>query len=80
MDSPCTHRHIFVIQVLALQHEDSAETEWMPYLSTLFSPVQVIEFWGRAARRDPPCKPEACVWHWWKERRNQISEVLSRDF
>ena len=56
--------------MLVLQHEDSNKTEWLPYLSTLFSPVQVIEFWGRAAKRDPPCKPEACVWHWWKECRN----------
>ena len=72
----CRHRHIFVIQVLVLQHEDSDPTEWLPYLSVLFSPVQVIEFWGRAAKRDPPCKPEECVYHWWKERRQSVSEIL----
>ena len=55
--------------MLVLQHEDATETEWLPYMSMLCSPMQVIEFWGRAAKRDPPCKPEECVWHWWKERR-----------
>ena len=51
-------RDIWLLQVLVLQHEDAKETEWLPYLSTLFSPVQVIEFWARASKRDPPCKPE----------------------
>ena len=64
--------------MLVLQHEDAQETEWLPYLSTLFSPVQVIEFWGRAATRDPPCKPEECVFHWWKERRDEFCKINSR--
>ena len=78
-DSLCRYTHIFLIQVLVLQHEDSQPTEWLPYLSVLFSPVQVMEFWGRAAKREPPCKPEACVWHWWKERRQQVSEIHNRN-
>ena len=71
----CRHRHNFVSQVLALNHEDSGPTEWLPYLSVLCSPVQVVEFWGRAAKRDPPCRPDKAVWHWWKQRRKQVSEI-----
>ena len=68
-----------MIQVLVLQHDDAPPTEWMPYLRALFSPVPVIEFWGQAARRVPPCLPDLCVWHWWKERRKPIFEVDDRN-
>ena len=63
VDTKLYTQTIFVIQALVLQHEDSQVTEWLPYLSVLFSPLQVIEFSGRASSRCPPCKPETCVWH-----------------
>ena len=68
---------IFPIQVLSLQHEDSTPTEWLPYLGVIFSPVQVLEFWGRAAKRDPPCRKDQAVFYWWKERFVNISETMS---
>ena len=54
-------------QVLVLTHEDATWTEQMPYMAARCAPVQVVECYGRAAKRDPPCKPEECVCNWWKE-------------
>ena len=70
-------RHIFPIQVLSLQHEDSTPTEWLPYLGVIFSPVQVLEFWGRAAKRDPPCRSDEAVFYSWKERRELLCDTMS---
>ena len=54
-------------QVLALTHEDSSFTEQLPYLAARLAPIQVLECFGRAAKREPPCKTEECVFYWWKE-------------
>ena len=79
MEKAVDHVHDFASQVLVLNHEDASDTEKMPYLSVLFSPVQVVEFYGRAAKREPKCKPEEAVWHWWKERRKQVCEIHKRN-
>ena len=55
------------IQVLVLSHEDATRTEQLPYLRVRMRPMQVLEFLGRAARRDPPCETQHCVFWWWKE-------------
>ena len=55
------------VQVLVLTHEDATYTEQLPYMAARCAPVQVIECFGRAAKRDPPCRTEECVFNWWKE-------------
>jgi hypothetical protein len=37
------------------------------YLATQLSPLRPMISFGRAARADPVCKPEECVWYWWKD-------------
>ena len=54
-------------QVLVLTPEDATWTEQMPYMAARCAPVQVLECYARAAKRDPPCRPEECVYNWWKE-------------
>ena len=54
-------------QVLVLTHEDATWTEQLPYMASRCAPVQVVECFGRAARREPPCPTEECVFNWWKE-------------
>ena len=49
-----------------LSHEDASRTEKMPYMAARCAPVQVVEFFGRAAKRCPPCHPHECVFNWWK--------------
>ena len=51
-----------------LTHEDATWTEQLPYMAARCAPVQVVECFGRAARRSPPCATEHCVFNWWKER------------
>ena len=62
--------HVYVsciVQVLVLSHEDATRTEQLPYLRVRLRPMQVLDFFGRAANRDPPCHTHHCVWYWWKE-------------
>ena len=40
----------------------------IPISSRAATPLQVLEFIGRAARREPPCKPMFAVWHWMQDR------------
>lgn len=54
-------------KVMVITHEDASEEETMPYLGTRLFPMVVKEFFGRAAKREPPCKAQHCVWHWWKD-------------
>ena len=56
-----------IVQVLVLSHEDATRTEQLPYLRVRLRPIPVLDFFGRAAKRDPPCHPRHCVWYWWKE-------------
>ena len=42
------------MQVMVLSHEDATVTEQMPYMAIRCQPMQVVEFWGRAAKRAPP--------------------------
>ena len=56
-----------VAQVLVLTHEDAGLTEQLPYMAARCSPIQVVEFFGRSANRDPPCESQHCVFNWWKE-------------
>ena len=53
-------------KVLVLSHEDASRTEQLPYMAARCAPVQVVEFFGRAAKRSPPCRPHECVFNWWK--------------
>ena len=55
-------------QVSVLSHEDASVTEQLPYMASRCAPVQVLEFFGRAAKRRPPRKPHECVFNWWKDR------------
>ena len=54
-------------QVMVLTHEDATDEEKMPYLAIRCHPLVVKEFFGRAAKRDPPCPPSDCIWWWWKD-------------
>ena len=54
-------------EVLVLTHEDASVTEQLPYMAARCAPVQVMEFHGRAAKRQPACKPEESVFYWWKD-------------
>ena len=65
-------------QVMVLTHEDATEEEKMPYMAVRCHPMVVKEFYGRAAKRDPPCPASECIWWWWKDVRHSIgcSSVL----
>ena len=52
---------------MVLTHEDASEEEKMPYMAIRCHPVVVKEFFGRAAKRDPPCPAADCIWWWWKD-------------
>ena len=54
-------------QALVLTHEDASDIEKFPYLSVMLRPLQVVEFYGRCATRDPPCRKSEAVFHWWKD-------------
>lgn len=54
-------------QVMVLTHEDASDEEKMPYLAIRCHPLVVKEFFGRAAKRDPPCPASDCIWWWWKD-------------
>ena len=54
-------------QVMVLTHEDATDEEKMPYLAVRCAPLVVKEFFGRAAKRNPPCPVAECIWWWWKE-------------
>ena len=54
-------------QVLVLTHEDATWTEQLPYMAARCAPVQVLECFGRAAKRKSPCGTEECVFNWWKD-------------
>jgi hypothetical protein len=56
-----------VRQVLVLTHEDAKEEELMPYMAVRCRPAPVLEMWGRSAKRDPPCRAEDAVFHWWRD-------------
>ena len=56
------------MQAMVLTHEDESSTGRFPYLRGRLRPLQVLEFIGRAARREPPCKPMFAVWHWMQDR------------
>ena len=51
----------------ALTHEDATDEEKMPYLAIRCRPMVVKEFFGRAAKKDPPCPISYCIWWWWKD-------------
>ena len=55
------------LQALVLTHEGASDTEKFPYLSVMLKPLQVLEFYGRCATRDPPCPKSEAVFHWWKD-------------
>ena len=59
----CTLCH----EVMVLTHEDATDEEKMPYMAIRCHPMVVKEFFGRAARRDPPCPVSDCIWWWWKD-------------
>lgn len=50
-----------------LTHEGATDVEKFPYLSVMLRPLQVVEFYGRSASRDPPCPKFEAVFHWWKD-------------
>lgn len=52
---------------MVLTHEDATDEEKMPYLAIRCHPMVVKEFFGRAAKREPPCHPSECIWWWWKD-------------
>jgi len=52
---------------MVLSHEDATSTARMPYLRCRLTPLPVLEFIGRSAKRFPPCKPQECVWHWMQD-------------
>ena len=54
-------------QALVLTHEEASATEKFPYLSVMLRPMQVLEFYGRCATRDPVCPEFEVVFHWWKD-------------
>ena len=64
-------------QVLVLTHEDATWTEQLPYMAARCAPVQVVECFGRAARREPKCSTEHCVFNWWEERDQCIPDLNS---
>ncbi len=57
-----------ITEVCVLTHEDATAVEQFPYLSLRARPLEVIEFWGRASKRSPPCPTDHCVFNWWQAR------------
>ena len=56
-----------VCQALVLTHEEATDIEKFPYLAVMLRPLQVLEFYGRCATRDPVCLKSEAVFHWWKD-------------
>ena len=54
-------------QVMVLTYEGAPVDEQMPDYSTRLWPCRVIWFIGRAAKRDPPCDPAECLFHWFRD-------------
>ena len=52
---------------MVLTHEDATDEEKMPYLAIRCHPLVVKEFFGRAAKREPPCPAAEDIWWGWKD-------------
>ena len=65
-------------QVMVLTHEDASPEEKMPYMAYRCHPMVVKEFFGRAAKREPPCPPSDCIWWWWKDPSVMGFAVIGR--
>jgi hypothetical protein len=55
------------VQAFILSHELTPEEEMSTCLARQLSPLRPMISFGRAAKADPVCKPEECVWYWWKD-------------
>ena len=56
-----------VLEALVLTHEDATIEEKLPYLAQRLQPLTILECFGRARTRHPPCPAEQAVFHWWKD-------------
>jgi hypothetical protein len=68
------------MQAFILSHELSDKKDMDTYLARQLSPLRPMISFGRAAKADPVCKPEECVWYWWKDickrKKNMQISVL----
>ena len=55
------------MQAFILSHELTPKNDMDTYLARQLSPLRPMISFGRAAKADPVCKPEECVWYWWKD-------------
>jgi hypothetical protein len=55
------------VQAFILSHELTPKNQMDTYLARQLSPLRPMISFGRAAKADPVCKPEECVWYWWKD-------------
>lgn len=54
-------------QVIVLTHELSDPNHFDTYLVDALKPARPLLFFGRSTKATPGCKPDECVWYWWKE-------------
>ncbi len=55
------------MQAFILSHELTPKDDMDTYLARQLSPLRPMISFGRAAKADPVCKSEECVWYWWKD-------------
>jgi hypothetical protein len=55
------------VQAFILSHEMSEPKDMDTYLARTLSPLRPMISFGRAAKAQPECKPDECVWYWWKD-------------
>ena len=52
---------------MVLTHQHASDMEKEPYLANLWHPVPVHCLYGRSATAEPVCRPDAVVFHNWKD-------------
>ena len=53
-------------QVLVITYAGASDTEWLPYLASIFAPLVPVWIWGRDAEASQ-CKKQHAVWHVWHD-------------
>lgn len=52
--------------MLVLTYAGASDTEWLPYLASIFAPLVPVWIWGRDAAASQ-CKKQHAVWHAWHD-------------